>query len=489
MSACLPSLRLLLTVLGALALAPIIVAPCAAAADYFLHTTQADILDQTSPTATTAKLKDSPAVNRTTYQPIGTWSGAPTNQARQLDSVSAVHVWVGLKNSDDQGTYFDVRAEVRKNGVVVASGETKNIQGVTRNPDLAKEVVVALGLTSPVMFDAGDVLSLKLLAKVADSGGHANAVGLRAYYDGTSRASRFGATLTAAASLQIAITSPMDGGVLPEPATLVEGTLTGPPGTGVTLTITLTFQEQSFELPIPVQLAQGRFAAWVALTVGANRLVARATAPTGASAESAASVIVQADDPELTRVPRPDVSPTVGFAPLAVTFGGVAAAAPEVVVLDLDVDSDGVPDYTLAHFATPPHKVTHVYSTEGLYITTMVIRDATGQSRTTRVPINVIPVPDLGAIWRAFQAALVSGDIDAALQYVAVEARDRYRSAFLNLQSDLPSIAAAFQTLTVQVITSGYGTASLVRIRDGLSEGFLIHFVRDGDGVWRIASM
>jgi hypothetical protein len=42
------------------------------------------------------------------------------------------------------------------------------------------------------------------------------------------------------------------------------------------------------------------------------------------------------------RLPRPDVSPTVGFAPLAVTFGGAAAAAPKVVV-DLDVDGDGVP--------------------------------------------------------------------------------------------------------------------------------------------------
>jgi hypothetical protein len=36
----------------------------AGAADYFLHTPAADTLDQTSPTGTTAKFKDSPAVNR-----------------------------------------------------------------------------------------------------------------------------------------------------------------------------------------------------------------------------------------------------------------------------------------------------------------------------------------------------------------------------------------------------------------------------------------
>ncbi len=193
MSACLPSRRLVISALGVLALTALIGARSAAATDYFLHTTQADNLDGTSPTGTTAKFKDSPAVNRTTYQPIGTWSAAAASSTVQLASLSAVHVWVGLKNSDDQGTYFDVRAEVRKNGTVIASGETKTIQGVTRNPDLAKEILVTVGAVSDATFNPGDVLSLKLLAKVADSGGHSNAVGLRAYYDSTSRPSRFGA--------------------------------------------------------------------------------------------------------------------------------------------------------------------------------------------------------------------------------------------------------------------------------------------------------
>jgi hypothetical protein len=153
------------------------------AAAFYLHTTTSDTLDPTSPTATTPELKDSPAHNRTTYQPIGTWFAAPTGQSVLLESLSDLHVWVGLKNSDDQGTYFDVRAEVQKNGTVISAGETKNIQGVTRNPDLAKEVLVSFGAIADAAFDPGDVLSVRLLAKVADSGGHSNAVGLRAYYD------------------------------------------------------------------------------------------------------------------------------------------------------------------------------------------------------------------------------------------------------------------------------------------------------------------
>ena len=61
----------------------------------------------------------------------------------------------------------------------------------------------------------------------------------------------------------------------------------------------------------------------------------------------------------------------------------------ETWLLDLDVDGDGQLDFTLANFATPPYQVTHTYQTEGLYIATMVVRDQTGQSRTTRVPIGV----------------------------------------------------------------------------------------------------
>ena len=111
-----------------------------------------------------------------------------------LTVLGDLHVWLGLKNSDDQGTYFDLRAELWKNNkTVIAAGETKNIQGVTRNPSQAKEVTVAFGPISDDQFTPGDILSLKILAKVADSGGHSNAVGVRMYYDAPSRPSRFGA--------------------------------------------------------------------------------------------------------------------------------------------------------------------------------------------------------------------------------------------------------------------------------------------------------
>ena len=110
-------------------------------------------------------------------------------ETQNLTSLGNLTVWIGLKNSDDQGTYFDIRAEVLKNGAVIASAEVKDIKGVTRNPDKAKEVVVTFGAIPDTTFEVGDIFSIRVLTKVADTGGHNNAVGLRLYYDSVSRPS------------------------------------------------------------------------------------------------------------------------------------------------------------------------------------------------------------------------------------------------------------------------------------------------------------
>jgi len=44
----------------------------------------------------------------------------------------------------------------------------------------------------PARIFTHSVLSLRIMTKVTASGGHSNAVGLRLYYDGVSRPSRFG---------------------------------------------------------------------------------------------------------------------------------------------------------------------------------------------------------------------------------------------------------------------------------------------------------
>lgn len=161
-------------------------------------------LDNAFPTATTAKYKDSSGINFSGGNPwktVGTWTATPALSNGTLTVLGELQTWLGLKNSDDQGTNFDLRIEAYKNSTLLASGETYCITGITRNPALAKEVVIALGSVSPAVFNGTtDVLSLKILTRIGTNGaggfcgGHANAIGLRLYFDSTNRPSKLSAT-------------------------------------------------------------------------------------------------------------------------------------------------------------------------------------------------------------------------------------------------------------------------------------------------------
>jgi len=183
--------------------------PAPITAIFYLHGSGATanppilFLNSVTPTSATAKYKDSASVKFSggnTWQEIGVWAGLPGLTVGQLTSLSDLHVWLGLKNSDDIGTRFDLRAEVYRNGVVVTAGESDCITAVTRNPDQAKEVVMPFGTFAPVNFDgSADNLSLKIMVWIGTNGagafcgGHSNAVGARLYFDSVSRAAKFGA--------------------------------------------------------------------------------------------------------------------------------------------------------------------------------------------------------------------------------------------------------------------------------------------------------
>jgi hypothetical protein len=120
-----------------------------------------------------------------------------------LDRLGDLHAWLGLKNSDDIGTQFDLRAEFYKNATIVASGETLCITGVTREPTKAKEAIIGFPPVSGITLAQGDLLSVKILTRIGTvtagaackgpGGSHASAVGLLLYYDAATKASRLGA--------------------------------------------------------------------------------------------------------------------------------------------------------------------------------------------------------------------------------------------------------------------------------------------------------
>ncbi|MEK6279385.1 MAG: hypothetical protein AABN95_03450 [Acidobacteriota bacterium] len=267
---------------------------------YYLHGTgpvanpPTLFLNTTAPTATSEKYWDSTSINRNSGNPwkeVGTWSAASAVTPSTLASLSDFHAWLGLKNSDDQGTYFDLRVEAYKNNGLLASGQSLCITGVTRNPASAKEVVVAFDAFSATSFNGtSDELKLKVLTRVGTNesggscGGHNGAVGLRLYFDAVSRASRFNATQETSDTTPpvLNVEQPADNSITSATEINVTGTFSDQSQTTITVNgVTATVQGNNFNAT--VQLSEGQNSLLIAATDAAgnrteiSRIVTRDT--------------------------------------------------------------------------------------------------------------------------------------------------------------------------------------------------------------------
>src|SRR5262245_29612612 len=124
-------------------------APCPV---FHLHISGGNlVLDTTAPGAGTANFLDSPILSRAggnPYQLIGEWEDGFVSGGCVVEDLSPLNVWLGLRNSDDQGTNFDLRAEVYFKGsapnsptLLVAAADQLCIKGLTRNPARAQEII------------------------------------------------------------------------------------------------------------------------------------------------------------------------------------------------------------------------------------------------------------------------------------------------------------------------------------------------------------
>ena len=84
-----------------------------------------------------------------------------TVSASQLTALGPAKVWIGLKNSDDVGTKFDLLAEVLRNGSVIGSGQLNEVPGGSSGFNNAILETISLALTAPSNLCSGDTLSFQ----------------------------------------------------------------------------------------------------------------------------------------------------------------------------------------------------------------------------------------------------------------------------------------------------------------------------------------
>jgi hypothetical protein len=118
--------------------------------------------------------------------------------AGTLTALSPLRVaW--FKNSDDQGTNFDVRAEITSNGVVVVAAQALCLTGITRNPRMPWRPPSRLAplirrpSTGPPMDSRSRSSPGSDQPRWDQMCGHNNAVGLRFYFDAATPRVKLGA--------------------------------------------------------------------------------------------------------------------------------------------------------------------------------------------------------------------------------------------------------------------------------------------------------
>ena len=111
-----------------------------------------------------------------------------------LSALGSASVWLGLKNSDDVGTKFDLLAEVLKNGVVVGSGPLNDVPGGGSGFNNAVQRAISQSLSGPQSLCPGDTMSIRLSGRIAASSGHASGTA-RLWFNDAAANSRFTATV------------------------------------------------------------------------------------------------------------------------------------------------------------------------------------------------------------------------------------------------------------------------------------------------------
>jgi hypothetical protein len=116
----------------------------------------------------------------------------------QLTALGPAQAWLGLKNSDDVGTKFDLRAEVLRNGVVIASGQLDGVSGGSSGFNNAILRTINPALPAPVDVCPGETLSMKLSVRIAANvAGHRSGTA-RLWFNDSAANSQFSTTIDGA---------------------------------------------------------------------------------------------------------------------------------------------------------------------------------------------------------------------------------------------------------------------------------------------------
>lgn len=274
--------------------------------------------------------------------------------------------------------------------------------------------------------------------------------------------------------LDATLTSIVPGSTVNTDALSLAGTFLGPENTGITVNGIVAFTD-----------GQNFYVNNLPLIAGENTLTIIVTGPDGKTITK--TVTVTSSSPSPLRV---EVEPQVGLAPLATRFRLSYGGSGIVTGYTLDVDGDGIVDDAGSDIPLP---LAYTYPTPGLYRPRITLTDSTGKTYNQTLAVLVQDPARVDEfftrLWNGMNTALAGGNLPAALNYLNVSARNKYQPVFEALRPNLAQIVGSYSPPARLSVSESIGEYAVSRPYQGRIRVYLVYFLKDVDGVWRVDEM
>lgn len=273
--------------------------------------------------------------------------------------------------------------------------------------------------------------------------------------------------------LSIQLLSPFNGATVSDSTVLVRGTYMGPVNTGFSVNGVTAFQDgQNFYAVVPLQ-------------TGNNVLSVKATTILGASVIENLNVISEGPSPvEISASFDNNILPT------RAKFAVQNNTDKLIQNLEADFDGDGVVDFNTSD---PTQTITFTYAVPGTYQANFKITDGYGATVNKRITIVVEDPAQIDRIlrtqWTGLIEALSAGDKEKSVAFFNQTSKKKYGEIFDKLMPQMANIFRTASSPQKMSVTRRVGEYAVNRIAGVDNKIFLVYFLRDDDGVWRIDSL
>ncbi len=156
----------------------------------------------------------------------------------------------------------------------------------------------------------------------------------------------------------------------------------------------------------------------------------------------------------------------------------------------VDFDGDGTVDFTTTNAATA---IQHYYLKAGVYLAVFTVTDSANAVYTVTYAIVIQDAQQLDqqfkSIWDGMNGALAKSDVTTTGKYLNESAKKKYLPVMQALAPHMAQIVASFSPMARVSLSENIGEYAVTRDYNGKKRLYLVYFLRDMDGVWRLDGM